>query len=376
MHIKTAPMGWNSWNTFMSEINEKLILESADAMVEKGYRDAGYEYIVIDDCWSMKERDENGRLVPNPEKFPHGMKYVADYIHSKGLKFGMYSCAGILTCAGYPSSYGHEFIDAATFAEWGVDFLKYDFCYFPKNADGKQAYLTMSNALRTCGRDILFSACNWGCGESWNWMASVGAHMYRSTGDIYNAFESMKKIALSQIPHFNCSGPGCFNDIDMLTVGMYDKGALHRGDSPVQTDADYKTQFALWCMLSAPLMMGGDIRNTNDFCHELLTNRELISINQDPDARQPYDFSDLVDSRALCLFKVLSNNEFALGLFNLADKEATAKFFPTCVGFPNYSGAKLLMKDVFTGEEVTVKDYFMKTLPSHDCVVYKVKAVF
>lgn len=137
MHIKKAPMGWNSWNTFMSEINEKLILESADAMVEKGYRDAGYEYIVIDDCWSMKERDENGRLVPNPEKFPHGMKYVADYIHSKGLKFGMYSCAGILTCAGYPSSYGHEFIDAATFAEWGVDFLKYDFCYFPKNADGK-----------------------------------------------------------------------------------------------------------------------------------------------------------------------------------------------------------------------------------------------
>lgn len=166
--------------------------------------------------------------------------------------------------------------------------------------------------------------------------------MYRSTGDIYNAFESMKKIALSQIPHFNCSGPGCFNDIDMLTVGMYDKGALHRGDSPVQTDADYKTQFALWCMLSAPLMMGGDIRNTNDFCHELLTNRELISINQDPDARQPYDFSDLVDSRALCLFKVLSNNEICARTFQPCGQGSDGEVLPDLRGLSELLRRKAL----------------------------------
>ncbi len=132
MHIKTPPMGWNTWNTFGQDINESLVMESADKMVEKGYKDAGYEYVVIDDCWSLRQRDENGCLVPDPKKFPHGMKYLADYVHSKGLKFGMYSCAGYHTCAGYPSSYGYEFKDAATFASWGVDFLKYDFCYFPE----------------------------------------------------------------------------------------------------------------------------------------------------------------------------------------------------------------------------------------------------
>lgn len=157
-------MGWNTWNTFGQNITEQLVMESADAMVEKGYKDAGYEYIVIDDCWSLKQRDENGYLVADPNKFPHGMKYLADYVHSKGLKFGMYSCAGYQTCAGYPSSYGYEFKDAETFASWGVDFLKYDFCYFPDSGDGKLAYLTMSNALRSTGRDILFSACNWGTG--------------------------------------------------------------------------------------------------------------------------------------------------------------------------------------------------------------------
>ena len=157
MIVKTPPMGWNSWNTFGKNINEKLILEVADTLVNEGYKDLGYEYVSIDDCWSLKERDENGRLVPDPEKFPHGMKFISDYIHSKGLKFGMYSCAGNVTCAGYPGSYGHEFTDAATFAEWGVDLLKYDFCHFPESGNCKNAYATMSMALKSCGRDILFS---------------------------------------------------------------------------------------------------------------------------------------------------------------------------------------------------------------------------
>ena len=222
-------MGCNTWNTFGADINEKLIFELADKMVEDGYKDVGYEYLVIDDCWSEKERDENGRLVPDKNKFPNGMKYVADYVHKKGLKFGMYTCAGVRTCAGYPGSYQHEFVDAKTFAEWGVDFLKYDFCYFPHTADCKNAYLTMSNALKASGREILFSMCNWGVENTWDWARSVGAHMYRSTGDIFDNYISMKKIALSQLDKLRSSAPGCFNDVDMMVVGMYNEGNVAFG---------------------------------------------------------------------------------------------------------------------------------------------------
>ena len=191
---KTPPMGFNTWNTFGPNITEQMVMEMADVMVEKGYRDAGYKYVVIDDCWSLTERDENGYLVPDPEKFPHGMKYLSDYIHSKGLKFGMYSCAGTRTCAGYPASFDHEFQDARTFASWGVDFLKYDFCFFPNFGNCQHRYLTMAQALRSTGRDILFSACNWGLHEPWNWMRSIGAHMYRSTYDIVDNFASSAAI--------------------------------------------------------------------------------------------------------------------------------------------------------------------------------------
>ena len=192
-------MGWNSWNTFSEHISEDLICSTADRFVECGLRDAGYEYIVIDDCWSLRERDASGRLVADPEKFPHGMKAVADYVHGKGLKFGMYSCAGTHTCAGFPGSFEHEFVDAATFAEWGVDYLKYDFCHFPKSADAKAAYTTMSMALRNCGRDILFAACNWGLYEPELWMRSRGIHTYRSTGDISDNLASFSSIFDSQI---------------------------------------------------------------------------------------------------------------------------------------------------------------------------------
>ena len=247
MLAKRPPMGWNSWNTFGRDINENLIKETADIMVEQGYLAAGYEYLVIDDCWSKMERDENGRLVADPEKFPSGMKAVADYVHSKGLKFGMYSCAGVRTCAGYPSSYDHEYVDAQTFADWGVDFLKYDFCNFPETGDCVGRYLQMSMALKATGRDILFSACNWGSKEPWKWMNSIGAHMYRSTGDIQDNYQSFKNIALSQVDNLCMSGPGSFNDPDMLVVGMYGKGNVGFGGC---TDAEYRTQFALWCLLS------------------------------------------------------------------------------------------------------------------------------
>lgn len=212
MIAKKPPMGWNSWNTFGDKINEQLIKEMADRIVEDGYRDLGYEYIIIDDCWSLRERVD-GKLVADPALFPNGMKALADYIHSKGLKFGMYSCAGTKTCAGYPSSYGHEFSDAKQFAEWDVDYLKYDFCNFPVSGDAKNAYLTMAMALRSTGRDILFAACNWGMYDPSGWMRSHGAHSYRSTGDIFDGPKSYKDLFISQVENVENNAPGCWNDM-------------------------------------------------------------------------------------------------------------------------------------------------------------------
>ena len=181
MFVKKPPMGFNTWNTFGEKINEDLIMETADAMVHEGLLDAGYEYLVIDDCWSEYDRDpKTHQLVPHHEKFPHGIKYVADYVHAKGLKFGIYSCAGVRTCADYPGSYDHEYLDAKTFASWGVDYLKYDYCNKPGQTDGPFLYRRMGMALRNCGRDILFSACNWGIDDVWSWARSVGADIYRS----------------------------------------------------------------------------------------------------------------------------------------------------------------------------------------------------
>ena len=190
---QTPPMGFNTWNTFGPDINEQMVLEMADVIVEKGYKDAGYEYVVIDDCWSLRERDENGNLVADPDKFPHGMKYVGDYIHSKGLKFGMYSCAGTRTCAGYPASFDHEFQDARTFASWGVDYLKYDYCFRPMNQQGHALYKRMGLALANCGRDICFSACSWGADKTNEWIKQTGAHLWRSTGDINDSWASLKQ---------------------------------------------------------------------------------------------------------------------------------------------------------------------------------------
>ena len=237
----TPPMGWNSWNTFGENINEKMIFETADVMAESGLRDKGYEYLVIDDCWSLRERDENGRLVPDPEKFPHGMKAVADYVHSKGLKFGMYSCAGNMTCAGYPGSYEHEFVDAETFASWDVDFLKYDYCYHSPILHGKYLYRRMGLALENCGRDILFSACSWGADETHEWIKETGASMWRSTGDIFDTWDSVKDLVAQQEKLHPYNGVGCFNDMDMLIVGMHGKGNVGLAGC---SDVQYQTHYA------------------------------------------------------------------------------------------------------------------------------------
>lgn len=374
MLAKRPPMGWNSWNTFGENISDQLIREIADTMVEKGYLAAGYEYLVIDDCWAEMERGADGRLVPDPKKFPHGMKAVADYVHSKGLKFGMYSCAGVRTCAGYPASYDHEFVDARTFAEWGVDFLKYDFCNFPAAGNCKARYQRMSMALKATGRDILFSACNWGVEEPWKWMGSVGAHMYRSTGDINDSYQSFKEIALSQIDNLCMSKSGSFNDPDMLIVGMYGKGNVGFGGC---TDTEYRTHFALWCLFGVPLMMGGDIRSLNAQSEALLLNRDLIAIDQDEECRAPY-LADNRDGRYFFI-RHLADGEFVLAYFNFNDEASASYRFSggfDDIGLPYDSGYGLQLMDVFTGEDLGVRrDSFFPAIEPHGCQVYRAKLV-
>ncbi len=366
MLAKTPPMGFNTWNTFGPRIDESLIRESADAMVDQGLLAAGYQYLVIDDCWSEYLRDpETHRLVPSREKFPSGMKAVADYVHGKGLKFGMYSCDGLRTCGDYPGSFDHEFLDAETFASWGVDYLKYDNCYRPASADQKTLYARMGMALRATGREILFSACNWGQEESWNWIRATGAHMYRSTGDIFDNPESYRQIALSQAPHLNASAPGCFNDIDMLTVGMYGKGLVGTTGCG---DADYRSQFSLWCLYSAPLMLGCDIRHMSDFIRGLVTNPRLLRINQDEEARPPIF---LEKENVLTCLKFLSGGEYAVGLFNLGEEDRDLWLLFEDAGLPFASGYGLRLRDCFTGEDAGFfREYFRTKVPAHDCAVF------
>ena len=274
---KTPPMGWNSWNKFACNVSEKLIKETADAMVATGMQDVGYEYIVIDDCWQIG-RDSLGFIVADPERFPSGIKALADYIHSKGLKFGIYSCAGDKTCGGRPGSRGYEYQDALMYAKWGVDYLKYDWC-FTENLNGKGAYITMSKALKQAGRPIVFSLCEWGDNKPWLWAKEVG-HLWRTTGDIYNCYDCIedhgtwKSFGVMQILDKQdglrqYAGPGHWNDPDMMQVG---NGMSYNQE---------RAHFTMWAMLAAPLISGNDLRSMSQQTLSVLTNREVIAINQD-----------------------------------------------------------------------------------------------
>ncbi len=376
MLAQTPPMGWNTWNTFGSEISESLVREVVDKFVELGLNKAGYEYIVIDDCWSELERDPvTHKLVASKEKFPSGMKALSDYVHSKGLKFGMYSCDGVRTCANYPGSFDHEYLDAATFAEFGCDFLKYDNCFKPASASGPLLYRRMGHALRNCGREILFSACNWGSDDVWSWIRSAGAHMYRSTGDIIDNFVSFRDIALSQLDRLGTSAPGCFNDMDMLTVGMFGKG--HVGSSGCN-EIDYKTQFSLWCLMGSPLMLGCDIRKIDSGTLALVTNPELIAINQDPEARSAFRVGSAVwNPTGIVIGKLLTGGDIALGFFNLGEERVNIfNVMFESLGVPFGSGYDLKFTDLFGGSEPSVhREMFSCSVDAHDCAVYRVSFV-
>ncbi len=357
-------MGWNSWNTFAAQINEKLIMEMADAIVEKGYLDAGYEYIIIDDCWARKRR-VNGKLDPNPEKFPHGMKYLADYVHSKGLKFGIYSCAGSITCAGYPGSYGYEYDDAKMFASWGVDYLKYDFCNFSEGGDKRNAYLTMAMALRNCGRDIVFAACNWGVGEPAEWMRSHGAHTYRSTGDIRDSLKSFTDIFRSQYTNIEGNAPGCYNDLDMLIVGMRNKGHVGAGGC---TDEEYLMHFAMWAFLGSPLIIGADIRKIDSECAKILLNKTLIALNQDDECRPAFPLR--CTEKYYTMAKILDKGKIAMAIFNINEDNDWVQNISVVfndLGVPSNKGLKLRLTDAVTGEDIGIYEdgIWVKVPPTH-----------
>ncbi len=380
MHEKylglTPPLGWNSWNTFTWNINEELIKETADAFISTGLKDAGYEYVVVDDCWSLRERDKNGNLVADPEKFPHGMRALADYIHGKGLKFGMYSCNGTHTCAGYPGSFEHEFEDAALFASWGVDYLKYDNCYKPRQMSGELLYKRMSLALRGCGRDILFSACNWGADGVHEWIQGSGAHLFRSTGDIQDNWASIKSLAQSQMEKTPYSGPFCHNDLDMLVVGMHGgSNSEYIGNLGGCTDEEYRTHFSLWALMGSSLMIGCDVRSMSKETREILTNREILAINQDVECRGPYRIGAWADD-IFALVKPLADGSLAIGMFNLADTKAEISLPFWDLGIPRAAGLGLSMRNCWTHEDEGVfTERRAAQIEPHGCMVFRAKPV-
>ncbi|MCW4469043.1 glycoside hydrolase family 27 protein [Flavobacterium sp. MFBS3-15] len=313
----TPPMGWNSWNKFACNVDEDMIKQMADAMVSSGMKDAGYTYINIDDCWHG-DRDEKGFLSPDPKRFPNGMKAVADYVHSKGLKLGIYSDAGSQTCGGRPGSRGYEFQDALTYASWGIDYLKYDWC----NTEGLKAegaYKTMTAALKRAGRPIVLSICEWGNDEPWKWGQNVG-HLWRTTGDIYNCFDCIKdhgswkafgvmQILDKQEGLRRYAGPGHWNDPDMLEVG---NGALTAGED--------RAHFTMWAMLAAPLIAGNDLRSMTKETIEVLTNKEVIAINQDKLGIQGFKVS--AEDGLEIWAKPLQGGDWAIAFLN---RNTTAK---------------------------------------------------
>ena len=319
----TPQMGWSSWNKFQTEINEVLIKDIADKMVEYGLVDAGYVYLNLDDGWHG-ERDDQGFIHEDLEKFPSGMKALADYLHARGLKLGIYSDAGTNTCACYAGSLGHEYQDAFMYAQWGVDYLKYDWCY-TTNVNPKGAYSLMRNALRKAGRPILFSMCEWGSSKPWEWAADVG-HSWRTTGDIGVSFMPIpvrydengrrmwKALGVMEIVEMNeplreYAGPGHWNDPDMLEVG--------NGMSA----AEDRAHFTLWCMMAAPLILGNDITNMTPETLATITNREMIAVDQDPLGIQGLRLKK--DGDLQYWFKPLEGGDWAFCLLNTGDAEVT-----------------------------------------------------
>nr|BFE59744.1 ricin-type beta-trefoil lectin domain protein [Dactylosporangium thailandense] len=372
---RTPPMGWNSWNTFGCNINENLIRQMADAIVGSGLRDLGYQYVVVDDCWFNPSRDSSGNLQGDPTRFPSGMKSLGDYLHGRGLKFGLYEVPLDKTCAQYFGSYpgatgsqGHEAQDARQFAAWGVDYLKYDWCS-PTGSitDQVNTFARMRDALAASGRPIVYSinpnSIHAKTGPQRNW--GDVANLWRTTEDITNAWDTgqtngypmgIQNIVNVTVPLSGYAGPGHFNDPDMLEVG---RGGM--------TDTEMRSHFALWSMLAAPLLAGNDIRSMNAATQAILGNRTLVAINQDPLGLQAVQVSN--DGTRRVLAKRLANGDVAVALFNQGGSTTTVSTTAAAVG---QAGTTFALLDAWTGAVTTSSGAIAATVPAHGTVVYRV----
>lgn len=322
----TPPMGWMTWNMFKGNISEQLIRETADAMVESGLAEAGYNYIFIDDLW-QGGRDARNNIIPDARKFPSGMKALADYVHSKGLKLGIYSDAAQLTCGGYTASLGFEEQDARTFASWGIDYLKYDYCNAPDDsATARRRYRTMAQALQKSGRDITLGICEWGGRQAEEWCEEVGGQLWRTSGDVRDMWKDVtKQGGMGILDIINITAPlsphvrqGQWPDMDMLVVGLNGKGGPSSDLGGVGcTYTEYQTQMSLWCMFSSPLALSNDLRNLTDEDKRIILNKEIIAINQDSLGKAAERKVNTSDHQVYV--RELSGGRHAVALLNTAD---------------------------------------------------------
>lgn len=376
----TPPMGWNSWNPFGKDVSEEVIKQTADAMVSSGLNELGFKYIVIDDYWQGGRDSVTGRLYPDPVRFPSGIKELADYVHGKGLKLGIYSDAGTMTCGDRPGSYGYEEMDAKLFAGWGIDYLKYDYCYCPDyaslNNDYKMAvtrYKTMGDALKATGRPIIFSICEWGPRSPWLWGREVGGHLWRTSYDVGDKWDEPRneqsQIGILTSIDVMCdlerfAGPGGWNDPDMLVIGLNNSGYIRGGGC---TEEEYRTQMSMWCMFSAPLMLGCDLRNMDEGTKSIILNKDIIEIDQDSLGRQAFRVYRKDGLEAWN--KPLAGNRFAIAFLNRNSKEGKITLTYQDLELSNdtkYSAYDVWKHEMVKNEEGTISS----SMSPHESQVY------
>lgn len=353
--LSAPPMGWNSWNKFGCDINEQLIRDVADSMVAKGMKDAGYQYVNIDDCWMAPQRDAQGRLQADPVRFPHGIKALADYVHAKGMKLGIYSSAGTKTCQDLPASLDHEKVDAQSFADWGVDYLKYDNC----NNEGRPAlarYTAMRDALAATKRPIVFSFCEWGSNRPWLWARNAGAGLWRTTGDIEDKWSSVLWILDQQNGLQAFAGPGGWNDPDMLEVGNGGMSAR-----------EYRAHFSLWALLNAPLIAGNDIRSMNDTTAAILMNKEVIAVDQDWGGSQGYRLTG--DGSGEVWAKPMRDGSVAVVLLNRGESSRVIGVTRSQLRLPR---GNWRARELWTHTDVPLGDALSDVVPPHGAMMYVV----
>ncbi|TCO57283.1 NPCBM/NEW2 domain-containing protein [Actinocrispum wychmicini] len=356
---RTPPMGFNNWNTTQctATFNESMIKSIAEEFVSKGLKDAGYQYVNIDDCWAKTSRNAQGDLDPDPARFPNGIKALADYVHSKGLKFGIYTSAGTHTCnkAGFPGGLDHEQQDANRFASWGVDYLKYDNCN-NQGVDAQTRYKKMRDALAATGRPFVYSITEWGQNQPWLWAQPVG-NLWRTTGDISDSYTKMVSIFTKNLPLAQYAKPGAWNDPDMLEVG---NGGM--------TPAEYRSHFSLWSIMAAPLLIGSDLRKVSAENYATLVNKDVIAVDQDPLGVQGKQIS--AAGNKYVISKPLSNGDYAVALFNNNSSAQTISTTAAAIGIG--SASSYTLKDLWSKSTRSTTGTISVSVPAHETVVYRV----